>query len=356
MITQSVRSLTCELDSIDGHLRALLGLESAPPSHSAPEALTGSAETLTVLMETPHALSDDRAMLLATAAMETQSELRRTVSEWRTMRLRQLTKALERLVPAETIDDLRRSVCVELTSTLGYGIATYSIIDEQSWTVVHVQSHSGTYSDLPLRFEWTRSPTEHEALVEKDIMIARNEPTVPSDLSHLLGGDSYLVAPVSTSTHTIGLLHCASPNLDILDFVELDIIRMFASVIALLHERDDAIETRIGQRTEVERAAQLLLSLSTGLSDDVPAIEPTDDEFVEVMAYPPNRPSQLEKELTAREREVFRLLVSGASNQDIADRLVISLETVKSHVKRVLRKIGAVNRAEAASLYLQQHQ
>ena len=52
-------------------------------------------------------------------------------------------------------------------------------------------------------------------------------------------------------------------------------------------------------------------------------------------------------ELTEREAEVFELMVTGATNQAIADRLVITEGTVKSHVKHILRKYGAVNRAQA---------
>ncbi|ORB76723.1 response regulator transcription factor [Mycobacterium timonense] len=52
-------------------------------------------------------------------------------------------------------------------------------------------------------------------------------------------------------------------------------------------------------------------------------------------------------ELSEREAEVFDLMVTGASNQHIADRLVITEGTVKSHVKHILRKYGAVNRAQA---------
>ncbi|WP_343038556.1 helix-turn-helix transcriptional regulator [Mycolicibacterium sp. CBMA 360] len=52
-------------------------------------------------------------------------------------------------------------------------------------------------------------------------------------------------------------------------------------------------------------------------------------------------------ELTEREVEVFELMVTGASNQEIADQLVITEGTVKSHVKHILRKYGAANRAQA---------
>lgn len=56
--------------------------------------------------------------------------------------------------------------------------------------------------------------------------------------------------------------------------------------------------------------------------------------------------------LTRREVEVLRLMAAGRTNQQIADELVISTGTVKSHVKRVLRKLRATNRAEAASAYV----
>jgi DNA-binding CsgD family transcriptional regulator len=44
----------------------------------------------------------------------------------------------------------------------------------------------------------------------------------------------------------------------------------------------------------------------------------------------------------------------GASNADIAEELVITVETVKTHVKRILRKIGAINRSEAIALYMEE--
>jgi DNA-binding CsgD family transcriptional regulator len=56
--------------------------------------------------------------------------------------------------------------------------------------------------------------------------------------------------------------------------------------------------------------------------------------------------------LTPREKEVLSLLAAGESNTTIASRLVISEGTVKSHVKHILRKLGAKNRAEAVSRYL----
>jgi pimeloyl-ACP methyl ester carboxylesterase/DNA-binding CsgD family transcriptional regulator len=53
--------------------------------------------------------------------------------------------------------------------------------------------------------------------------------------------------------------------------------------------------------------------------------------------------------LSAREIEVLRLVAAGKSNKQIADELVISVNTVDRHVSHILSKIGAANRAEAAA-------
>ena len=55
--------------------------------------------------------------------------------------------------------------------------------------------------------------------------------------------------------------------------------------------------------------------------------------------------------LTEREREILSMISAGATNAEIADRLVISQSTVKSHVKNILRKLGVRNRTHAAARY-----
>ncbi|MBN9792197.1 hypothetical protein DMP17_26895 [Pseudonocardia sp. TMWB2A] len=64
------------------------------------------------------------------------------------------------------------------------------------------------------------------------------------------------------------------------------------------------------------------------------------------------RSAPVDPSLTRREVEVLRLMATGDTNARIASRLVISEGTVKSHVKHILRKLGAANRAEAVSHWL----
>jgi DNA-binding NarL/FixJ family response regulator len=56
--------------------------------------------------------------------------------------------------------------------------------------------------------------------------------------------------------------------------------------------------------------------------------------------------------LSPRELEVLSMIVDGATNGEIAVRLVIATSTVQSHVKRILHKLGVKNRTEAAVRYV----
>ena len=52
--------------------------------------------------------------------------------------------------------------------------------------------------------------------------------------------------------------------------------------------------------------------------------------------------------LSAREHEVLRLIVDGLSNQEIAERIVVSLDTVKTHVRHIFEKLAVNDRTQAA--------
>ena len=125
------------------------------------------------------------------------------------------------------------------------------------------------------------------------------------------------------------------------------------SVLAALRAGARSYLTKDSDRADIARA---LHSAARGLSVLDPAVHaallaatsgaPT--------ATQPNPPATLPDGLTPREAEILALICGGASNADIAARLVLSNHTVKSHINRIFAKTGSANRT-AAVLYAQRN-
>lgn len=77
-------------------------------------------------------------------------------------------------------------------------------------------------------------------------------------------------------------------------------------------------------------------------------------EAAQTLASSVAQPQIQGNQLTDRERDVLKCMVSGANNQEIADQLVISLGTVKFHVSNIFQKLGVDSRVEAVKLAIEQ--
>jgi DNA-binding NarL/FixJ family response regulator len=64
----------------------------------------------------------------------------------------------------------------------------------------------------------------------------------------------------------------------------------------------------------------------------------------------PRRPGGLHQPLSQREHEVLRLIADGLENQAIADVLFVSVETIRTHVKSILRKLSSRDRTHAVAI------
>ena len=76
------------------------------------------------------------------------------------------------------------------------------------------------------------------------------------------------------------------------------------------------------------------------------------DGFVDPALMPAFLGDARDEMLTGREREILQLLADGMSNADVAARLFISQETVKSHVRHILTKLEADTRTHAVAIAL----
>jgi DNA-binding NarL/FixJ family response regulator len=72
-----------------------------------------------------------------------------------------------------------------------------------------------------------------------------------------------------------------------------------------------------------------------------------DDAFADELLRHPRAEVEMIEPLTAREREVLRLLASGLTNKEIAQRLGVTGHTIKFHMNGILGKLGAATRTEA---------
>ena len=116
--------------------------------------------------------------------------------------------------------------------------------------------------------------------------------------------------------------------------------------------------TKDATAEEIEHAIRALVAGHTHLD---PAVQQRLVAAVLDQAQPPAAgetapvpQADLPDELTPREVEVLKLIAAGLSNREIADALVLSSATVKTHVNRIFYKTGARDRAQAVR-YAYQH-
>jgi DNA-binding NarL/FixJ family response regulator len=127
-------------------------------------------------------------------------------------------------------------------------------------------------------------------------------------------------------------------------------------VFLTVHEEDDRLfeAIRFGARGYLLKniAASQLLAYLRGLERGEPAISPgLTSRILQEFSHTPSPkepPPEIVAQLTERQRQVLQELRKGASNREIAVRLVLTEQTVKNHISHILTRLNLSNRHEAA--------
>jgi DNA-binding CsgD family transcriptional regulator/GAF domain-containing protein len=188
----------------------------------------------------------------------------------------------------------------------------------------------------------------------------QSNPSVHPELVAVTKSMAYVAAPVLAWGRPIGLVHAdRSTEQPGVHEVDRDVLGMFAEGLGVAFERNLMMERLNAMR----RAADEHLRAANALADDFtvevmelagPASTPVEGLLKE---QDPPRPTTTGGDrrqlgtLTARETDVLRALAAGKTNAQIALSLFVSEGTVKSHMKHILRKLGAANRTDAVAKY-----
>jgi DNA-binding CsgD family transcriptional regulator len=328
------------------------GISRSGDATTLEQAITTAAATTDRLLKGKAEVGDDTAALVSQSSLiaflQAQVDARVIRDGHDGNTVRSLTEGIQRMKKAGSMQGLARQACIELRDALGFDNALLSLVDDDGF-VVEVSDHS---PGAPTVIRRRGCVAERHCIRLRDT-IRTNEDDMPASPGYrdLLGSMDYLVAPVIAESRVVALLHVSRRSEGGFSTRDIDVLDTFASAYSLVHERMLNTERVQQQRTSIARAAARLTEEADRIAATAISLDVEYDNRVEPPTIAPD--SALAAALSDRERQVFERLVLGASNAEIAEDLVITVETVKTHVKRILRKIGAINRSEAIALYME---
>lgn len=355
---QSFDELVGETERVLAMVASLLGESTVSPARTAridAEVLRetlSSAELALTAWSRCHttdaervaiALNELRRMQLATHYLE----LRR-----RHESVHALHDALRRLRTASTVHELASQVPHE-AAKMGFDRTLFSWLDNRRWVPAAFHTSNGpeearAVMEAGSPYHPIGDLLEGEMVRERRPMIVRNaldHPRVHPRIQSVMHSHAYVAAPVLAPAGVVAFIS-ADQNTETgtVDDFDRDLVAMFGEGVGLALERVSMIEEMDQIRSRLGQQADSLRNLMADFDgSNVSAGAPS----------PPGRgrPTALLHDLTRREEDVLRLVATGLSNAEIADRLYIAVGTAKTHVKNVLHKLGAENRAQAVAIY-----
>jgi len=170
--------------------------------------------------------------------------------------------------------------------------------------------------------------------------------------------DMLLVAQASNAQEAIAEYRKHKPDVTLMDLRLPD----RSGIDAMVAVRAEFPQARVIMLTTFEGDVEIQRALEAGARGYLLKSMPP-EELVEVIRQvhagkkriPPQLAAQLaehmsDEDLTSREIEVLNHIAGGNRNRDIADKLFITEETVKVHIKHIMEKLGASDRTQAVAI------
>lgn len=348
--------------------RVAVALHRVATGESGPEGAAGPVGAPGVAGEDPGAAEGRRfaartaeLAALALDAHELALEAQAAGAADARRRVAACERGLARMRTISTAAELLDAVCDEVADSCGFERVLLSRVDDDTWSPWMVNA---AVRDAGWWRAWDERPIPVSEVPFEARLVAEHRPGLVTDTSdeeahrffHEGRSASYVAAPVAASGTVVGFLHADHDIGGRCDATDRDLLWMFAEGFAHLFERAALTESLHRQREDVREVLAVVDAAMAAMTEtelQLARSGPRDEDPVEPPPTVSGRAGGLD-DLTPREHEVLRLIVSGARNAEIARALTISDATVKTHVRRVLAKLGVRNRTQAIAWAVQE--
>lgn len=340
------------LTRFDRSLRAQLALDPVPDGVDTETLLAFTDVTAAAAMaHIERVPGDSPAFSPAIVGLfDAQLKLRKSATHRPALGPRNLAGAIRRIAAQQSAAAVAHQTCTELTTVGDFTAAVISEVHAEHFTVI---ASAGATS--PNDYRNAQIPRRGAELENRCIQlqthVTSSEVPATEGFATLFGATGHMTAPIICGDTVPALIHVSwsessAPSVERQIFSQL--LGLFADTVGVAYSRETTRHQAALRHQELLARTTRMLNETAGLLNlDLTLSDPGDDTGSE----PPAAAAEYAS-LTPRETEVMRMIANGATNAEIAEQLFISLETVKSHVKKILRKTGSANRSEALARYL----